>query len=408
VKHLKSFLQKHGYSLEDLLTRYEEVLAFLKAHAKGGNKAQRKKEWDREAWLEEFHRQKAEYIQQRKREAEIRRAKKRAELKEQGIDPDGWVHAPVWFLPVEFLPVKSGHIGDIRVYFGMAADGSRAPRTAPAGRQEEEEKHERTKEAHEKQKSEGREKKASEQRPNLEQHEKAEKQEKRRREKAKKEKKPPRQAPTQKRGKPGFPSAKVVQKAVKGLEEGRKGSDVVVVSRQELELAIYLAWWEADKEKANKQAVSEFIDRFEGILWRKLQGGYYGLLVGSDKVRVKIRDYVLELMQAKKNGQGQTSANGNGSIVPEHFTHNGNNGNGEPSADGNGSLGSQSSNGNNGNGKYDIDQIIHTLQKEGKVYVPPQFVHEIVRELRKRGFSVSYWTTTGLIELAGGDDEIPF
>jgi predicted nucleic-acid-binding protein len=71
-------------------------------------------------------------------------------------------------------------------------------------------------------------------------------------------------------------------------------------------------------------------------------------------------------------------------------------------------LGSQSSNGNNGNGKYDIDQIIHTLQKEGKVYVPPQFLHEIVRELRKRGFSVSYWTTTGLIELAGEDDEIPF
>jgi len=49
VKKFKSFLQKHGYSLEDLLTRYEEVLAFLKAHAKGGNKWQRKKEWDREA-----------------------------------------------------------------------------------------------------------------------------------------------------------------------------------------------------------------------------------------------------------------------------------------------------------------------------------------------------------------------
>jgi len=71
-------------------------------------------------------------------------------------------------------------------------------------------------------------------------------------------------------------------------------------------------------------------------------------------------------------------------------------------------LGSQSSNGNNGNGKYDIEQIIHTLQKEGRVYVPPQFLHEIIRELHRRGFSVSYWTTTGLIELAGGDDEIPF
>jgi predicted nucleic-acid-binding protein len=71
-------------------------------------------------------------------------------------------------------------------------------------------------------------------------------------------------------------------------------------------------------------------------------------------------------------------------------------------------LGSQSSNGNNGNGKYDIDQIIHTLQKEGKVYVPPQFLPEIVRELGRRGLSVNYWTTTGLIELAGGDNEIPF
>jgi hypothetical protein len=70
-------------------------------------------------------------------------------------------------------------------------------------------------------------------------------------------------------------------------------------------------------------------------------------------------------------------------------------------------LGSQSSNGNNGNGKYDIDQIIHTLQKEGKVYVPPQFVPEIVGELRRRGFSVNYWAS-GLIELVGGDDEIPF
>ncbi|MFZ8787878.1 hypothetical protein [Thermocrinis sp.] len=416
VKHLKSFLQKHGYSLEDLLTRHEEVLAFLKAHAKGGNKWQRKKEWNREAWLEEFHRQKAEYIQQRKREAEIRRAKKRAELKEQGIDPDGWVHAPVWFLPVEFLPEESGHIGDIRVYFGMAADGSRATRTAPAEKQEEGKRPERTKEAYEKQKSEGRTKKASKQRPNPEQHEKveknpgpeknekAEKQKNRKGEKAKKEEKPPQQAPTQKRGKPGFPSAKVVQKAVKGLEECRRSSEVVVVSRQELEFSIYLAWWEADKEKANKQAVSEFIDRFEGILWRKLPAGYYGLLVGSDKVRVKIRDYVLELMQAKKNGQPPT--NGNGSVGSELSTHNGTNGNGEPSADGNGSLGSTSLP-TNGNGKYDIDQIIRTLQKEGKVHIPPQFLHEIVRELRRRGFSVIYWAS-GLIELVGGDDEIPF
>jgi hypothetical protein len=117
---------------------------------------------------------------------------------------------------------------------------------------------------------------------------------------------------------------------------------------------------------------------------------------------------VRELKQAKKNGQGQTSADGNGSVGSELLTHNGNNGNGKPSANGNGSLGSTSAMPTNGNGKYDIDQIIHTLQKEGKVYVPPQFVHEIVRELRRRGFSVNYWPATGLIELVGGDDEIPF
>jgi hypothetical protein len=53
----KSFLQKHGYRIRGLVyTPSEEVLAFLKAHAKGGNKWKRKKEWDREAWLEEFQR----------------------------------------------------------------------------------------------------------------------------------------------------------------------------------------------------------------------------------------------------------------------------------------------------------------------------------------------------------------
>jgi len=35
-------------------------------------------------------------------------------------------------------------------------------------------------------------------------------------------------------------------------------------------------------------------------------------------------------------------------------------------------------------------------------------VYEIVRELRRRGLSVKYWPATGLIELVGGDDEIPF
>jgi len=183
---------------------------------------------------------------------------------------------------------------------------------------------------------------------------------------------------------PDFPPSQVVQTVVRFFEEKAKGSDVVKVSEDELATALYTTWRKAEPEKANLVAVSEYIDKFEGVLWRKLNNGHYVLLVSSDKVRARIRDYVRELKQAKKNGQGLTST------------------------DGIGSLGSQSSNGNNGNGKYDIDQIIHTLQKEGKVYVPPQFVPEIVRELRKRGFSVSYWTTTGLIELAGGDEEIPF
>jgi hypothetical protein len=183
---------------------------------------------------------------------------------------------------------------------------------------------------------------------------------------------------------PGFPPSQVVQTVVKFFEGKAKGSDVVKVSGEELATAIYTAWKNADPEKANLVAVSEYIDKYEGVLWRKLNNGHYVLLVSSDETETRIRDYVLGLKQAKKNGQGQTSA------------------------DGNGSLGFQSSNGNNGNGKYDIDQIIHTLQKEGKVYVPQQFLHEIVRELRRRGFSVNYWTTTGLIELAGGDDELPF
>jgi len=205
----------------------------------------------------------------------------------------------------------------------------------------------------------------------------------------------------------GFPSSQVVQTALKFLEERTQGSDVVKVSRGELETAIYTAWKNADPEKANRKAVSEYIDRFEGVLWKKLNNGHYVLLVGSDEVRARIRDYVLELKQAKKNGQGQTSAGENGSVGSEHSTHNGNNGNGKPPANGNGSLGSTSLP-TNGNGKYDIDQIIHTLEEKGSVVVPSQWVHEIVGELRRRGFSVNYWSATGLIELVGGDDEIPF
>jgi hypothetical protein len=204
---------------------------------------------------------------------------------------------------------------------------------------------------------------------------------------------------------PGFPSSQVVQTALKFLEERTQGSDVVKVSREELETTIYAAWKNADPEKANRKAVSKYIDKYEGVLWRKLDNGHYGLLVSSDKVRVRIRDYVLELKQAKKNGQGQTSADRNGSVGSDT------NGQGQPHTNGNGSLGSTSvpinENGKHGNGKYDIDQIIHTLQKEGKVYVPLQFVHEIAKELGRRGFSVKAWVS-GLIELVGRDDDLPF
>jgi hypothetical protein len=655
VKKFKSFLQKHGYKLEDLLTRHEEVLAFLKAHAKGGNKWQRKKEWDREAWLEDFHRKEAEYIKQCKREAEIRRAKKRAELREQGIDPDGWVHAPVWFLPVE-----SGTIGDIQVYFGMAADGCpltnrplhqkkkarikdpyktpAVPLVLPNGLtsslqealfdllkkhhsedglpvvlvvpkrvstvrgtilqltpykvpprsfkqlwKEIKEKFGKlvqglsTKNgaldwflrAWDKLKEEPRgwivvgsspfsskknlssselskllslqaelsnklleklstlqtepshklsegtkssqslklalpmgefanleclfkahpDKKISElmlymsekSRQLFEQVQQVLKgelarlyklrergelnsalrvveeaesiirllehrflgllslssvifnklldtilrncekiygpdpvfldlrragsysefltktvylQEQLRTLKTPEPKREPRKLK--------LPPSKVIEDVVRFFE-GRRSQ----VSRQELETTIYAAWRKVDKDKADRLAVSRCIDRYEGVLWRKLNDGHYGLLVSSDQVITRIRDYVRELKQAKKNGQGQTSAGENGSIGSELLTHNENNGNRKPSANGNGSL-DFTSLPTNGNGKYDIDQIVYTLQKEGKVFVPPQFVHEIVRELKRAGLSVSYWTTTGLIELAGGDDEIPF
>jgi predicted transcriptional regulator len=631
VKKFKSFLKTHGYSLEDLLTRYEEVMAFLKAHAKGGNKAQRKKEWDREAWLEEYQRREAEFIQRCKEEAEIRRAKKREELEAKGIDPDGWYswrQIPVWF-----YPAGSGTIGNTQFVGGGKEVGFRAgsilanrpPRTSKeqtkssspqAGRQqrftpavplvilsrdystqlrdalyevlqryhsedglpvvlvvpsrfsdtgstslkltpykvpprnfrqlwqeirekfgktvqglstrngaldwflkvweqvkdkttlvsvpstpfpikkekpsvlsyllsakqllakqtEPPEKKDEKKDNHYGKAVLSRaeiaelmrlfqahpDKKISELLPYMpERARRVLKQVKRELKqeldhlselKAKGELPPllqkiegfvrfwvarfpvlfdppvvfcrlfdvilrnyekiygpdpvflelrrvgsfaefmtktvylqeqlralETQKPKREPKKLKLPPSKVIEDVVRFFE-GRRSQ----VSRQELETTIYAAWRKVDKDKADRLAVSRYIDRYEGVLWKKLNNGHYALLVSSDKVRVRIRNYVLELKQAKKNGQGQTSA------------------------DGNGSLGSQSSNGNNGSGKYDIDQITHTLQKEGKVYVPPQFVHEIVRELRRRGFSVNYWTTTGLIELAGGDDELPF
>jgi DNA repair ATPase RecN len=100
VENLHKFLRKHGYSLEDLLTRYEEVIAFLKEHAKGGNKWHRKKEWNISAWIQEWQRKKEEYIQIRKKEAALRRERKRAQLAAKGIDPDRWRQAPVQLLPI--------------------------------------------------------------------------------------------------------------------------------------------------------------------------------------------------------------------------------------------------------------------------------------------------------------------
>ncbi len=100
VENLHKFLRKHGYSLEDLLTRYEEVIAFLKEHAKGGNKWHRKKEWNISAWIQEWQRKKEEYIQIRKKEAALRRERKRAQLAAKGIDPDRWRQAPVQPLPI--------------------------------------------------------------------------------------------------------------------------------------------------------------------------------------------------------------------------------------------------------------------------------------------------------------------
>ena len=184
--------------------------------------------------------------------------------------------------------------------------------------------------------------------------------------------------------KPSFPPSHVIKTVIKSFEERVQGRDVIVVSRQELETAIYTAWRKVDREKANRLAVSDYVDGFEGVLWRKLVDGRYGILVSSNTVAKKIRDYVRELKQAKKDG-GQTPTNGNGSLGSELSTS-------QPS---------------NGNGKYDIYQIIQTLGKEGRALVPSQYVHEVVRELRKRGLSVNYWVS-GLIELAGGDDEIPF
>ncbi|MFZ8783980.1 hypothetical protein [Thermocrinis sp.] len=629
VKKFKSFLQKHGYSLEDLLTRYEEVLAFLKAHAKGGNKWQRKKEWDREAWLKEFHRLKPEYIRLRREEAKARRAKKRAELEAKGIDPDRWRLAPVWF-----LPVGNGTIGNIPVYCCLEVGGvsqtNRPPQTSKkrknpsspsqAGRpqrftpavplvilsrdystqlrdalyevlqkyhsedglpvvlvvpsrfsdtgstalkltpykvsprnfrqlwQEIREKFGKTVQGLptrngaldwflkvwdqvkekttlvsvpstpfplKKEKPSSLSYLLSAKQPLTKQTEPPEKKDEKKDNHYRKsvlsmaefyelerlfqahpDKKISELLPyMSERARQLFERVKQVLKgafarlyklkergelnsALRVVEEAesiirllehsflgllslssvifhrlfdailchiekiygpdpvflelrRAGSysefltktvylqeqlrvlktpepkreprklklppskvieDVIrffegrrsQVSRQELETTIYAVWRKVDKDKAERLAVSRYIDRYEGVLWRKLNNGHYVLLVSSDEVRARIRDYVRELKQAKKNGQGQTSA------------------------DGNGSLGSQSSNGNKGNGKYDIDHIIHTLEEKGSVVVPPQWVHEIVRELGRRGLAVNYWPATGLIELVGGDDELPF
>jgi len=108
IYHMLSFMREHGYEFEDLFTKSEEVLAFLRAHRKGGNKWHRKKEWNREAWLEECQRRTAEFIQSCKKEAQARREKKREELREKGIDPEGWYSW--WQIPVLFGSVQVGNI----------------------------------------------------------------------------------------------------------------------------------------------------------------------------------------------------------------------------------------------------------------------------------------------------------
>jgi hypothetical protein len=79
--------------------------------------------------------------------------------------------------------------------------------------------------------------------------------------------------------KSGFPSSQVIKTVIKSFEDMNQGKGVIVVSRQELETVIYSAWINADKEKANRLAVSEYIDKFEGVLWKKLNNGYYGCLL---------------------------------------------------------------------------------------------------------------------------------
>jgi hypothetical protein len=628
IYHMLSFMREHGYEFEDLFTKSEEVLAFLRAHRKGGNKWQRKKEWDREAWLKKVQRRTAEFIQRCKEEAQARREKKREELWEKGIDPDGWYSW--WQIPVLFESVQVGNIQFDVFGKGVVRVGITSP-NRPLKRKKKTEKqktfktpavplvlpsrvftpstqqalfdllkryhsdaglpvvlivprkfalvrdtllqitpyrvppsqlHQLWKEIKEKfgktvqglstkngaldwflrvweklkdhekglvvvssspfkdkqlsattppdkpsKKAESKahpklvllrqelfalehlfkanpDKKISELMPEMSESSRRVfervqlvlKKEFARLQKLKEkgklppllptveaivrflehsfpgllslspvvfrrlldtvlrnceaiygsepvlhelkgkagtyfefltaivrlQEKPKTQVPagthipiakgkelsTKKKAdkKPSFPPSHVIKTVMMSFEERVQGRDVIVVSRQELETAIYTAWRSADKEKVDRKAVSLYVDRFEGVLWRKLDNGNYGLLVSSNTVAKKIRDYVRELKQARKNGKGQTPTNGNGSLGSELSTS-------QPS---------------NGNGKYDIDHIIHTLEEKGSVVVPPQFVHEIVRELRRRGLSVKYWPATGLIELVGGDDEIPF
>ena len=117
IYHLRSFLQEHGFKLEDLLIRYEEVLAFLKAHEKGGNKA--RKVWDSKAWIKEKKRRIEEYKRRVKEESKIYRAKKRAEMKSKSIDPDGWRQSPVQFVPVHLGGVRIGYIPVLSCKGGM-------------------------------------------------------------------------------------------------------------------------------------------------------------------------------------------------------------------------------------------------------------------------------------------------
>jgi hypothetical protein len=60
-----------------------------------------------------------------------------------------------------------------------------------------------------------------------------------------------------------LPPSRVIKDIVKFFEGHRS-----VVSTRELETTIYTAWRKVNKDKADHLAVSRYIDRFKGVLWK--------------------------------------------------------------------------------------------------------------------------------------------